>query len=215
MYYDYYYYYYYYYEAICAYADDVVTVTRLRQVYREIEEKTQRTGLIVNEKKTKYMIVLATQDGRQTQNWKAGDKVFERVSSFKYLGNVKNTEGKISECVEDNTRREQCMQLTIIRPVVMYGSETWPLTKCDENLLRIFDWKILRKIYGPIQEGNIWKIRNNEELQRDINGENIVKFVKAQRIRWLGYVKRMEVGAMLRKVMEGKLLTGRRKGRPI
>jgi hypothetical protein len=64
-------------------------------------------GLIVNEKKTKYMIVLATQDGRHTQNWKAGDKVFERVSSFKYLGNVINTEGKISECVEDNTRREQ------------------------------------------------------------------------------------------------------------
>jgi hypothetical protein len=48
-------------------------------------------------------------------------------------------------------------------------------------------------------------------LKRDINGEDIVKFVKAQRIRWLGHVKRMEVGAMLRKVMEGRLLRGRRK----
>jgi hypothetical protein len=38
-------------------------------------------GLIVSEKKTKYMIVAATQKGRQTQNWKVGDKVFERVSS--------------------------------------------------------------------------------------------------------------------------------------
>jgi len=45
-------------------------------------------GLIVNEKKTKYMIVSATQKGQQTQSWKVGDKVFERVSSFKYIGNV-------------------------------------------------------------------------------------------------------------------------------
>ena len=41
-----------------------------------------------------------------------------------------------------------------------------------------------------------------------------MKFVKAQRIRWLGHVKRMEVGEMPRKVMEGRLFVGRRKGRP-
>jgi hypothetical protein len=58
-------------------------------------------ALIVNEKNTKYMIVSATQKGSQTKNWKAGDKVLERVSSFKYLGNVINKEGKIIECVRD------------------------------------------------------------------------------------------------------------------
>jgi len=76
---------------ICACADDVILTrseTRLRQVYREIEEKTQQMGLIVNEKKTKYIIVSATQKGRKTQKWKLGHKVFKRVSSFKYLGNV-------------------------------------------------------------------------------------------------------------------------------
>ena len=50
--------------------------------------------------------------------------------------------------------------------------------------------------------GNIWRIRNNEELNRSINGEDIVKFIKAQRIRWLGHVKRMEEGAVPRKMME-------------
>jgi len=60
----------------------------LRQIYRETEEKPQQMGLTVNEKNTKYMIVSATQKGRQTQNWKVGDKVFERVSSLKYLGSV-------------------------------------------------------------------------------------------------------------------------------
>jgi hypothetical protein len=61
---------------------------------------------------------------------------------------------------------------------------------------------------------DIWRIRNNEELNRSINGENIMKFIKSQRIRWLGHVKRMEVGAMPRKMMEERLFIGRRRGRP-
>jgi hypothetical protein len=51
-------------------------------------------------------------------------------------------------------------------------------------------------------------------LNRSIKGEDIVKFIKAQRIRLLGHVKRMEVGAMPRKMTEGRLFMGRRKGRP-
>jgi hypothetical protein len=82
------------------------------------------------------------------------------------------------------------------------------------HLLRIFESRILRKIYGSIQEGDIWRIRNNEELNKSINGEDITKFIKAQRIRWLGNVNRMEVGAMQRKIMEGRPFIGRRKGRP-
>jgi len=61
----------------------------------------------------------------------------------------------------------------------------------------------------------MWRIRNNEELNRSINGEDIVKLIKAQRIRWLGHVKRMEEGAMPRKRMERRLFVGRRKGRPL
>jgi hypothetical protein len=38
-------------------------------------------------------------------------------------------------------------------------------------------------IYGPIQEGKIWRIRNNEEFKRVINREDIVKFIKALKIR--------------------------------
>jgi hypothetical protein len=41
-----------------------------------------------------------------------------------------------------------------------------------------------------------------------------VKFIKAERIRWLGHVKGMEGGAMARRMMEGRLFTGRREGRP-
>jgi hypothetical protein len=47
-------------------------------------------------------------------------------------------------------------------------------------------------------------------LNRVIKGEDIVKFVKAHRIKWLGHVKRMEVGAMPTKMMDRRLFTGRR-----
>jgi hypothetical protein len=45
-------------------------------------------------------------------------------------------------------KRSVKMQIykTVIRPVTTYGSETWTLTKSDENLLRIFERKILRKV---------------------------------------------------------------------
>jgi hypothetical protein len=57
---------------------------------------------------------------------------------------------------------------TIIRPVVMYSSETWTLTVKDENNLCIFERQILRKIFGPINIDNTvygeykvtWKLIN-------------------------------------------------------
>jgi hypothetical protein len=51
----------------------------------------------------------------------------------------------------------------------MYGSESWPLSKKHENLLQIFKRRILRRIYGPINEGGIWKIRYNNELYKLYN----------------------------------------------
>jgi hypothetical protein len=47
---------------------------------------------------------------------------------------------------------------TIIRPVVMYSSETWTLTAKDENNLQIFERQILRHIFGPVNIDNIWRI---------------------------------------------------------
>jgi len=41
------------------------------------------------------------------------------------------------------------MYRTIILPVVSYGCETWPLTLREEWKLRVFENRVLRKIFGP------------------------------------------------------------------
>jgi len=80
----------------------------------------------------------------------------------------------------------------MIRPVVTYSSETWTLTAKAENNLRIFERQILRKIFGPVNIDNVWRIQNNMEIDNLIEGTDIVRFIKAQRIKWLGHTQRMD-----------------------
>jgi len=67
---------------------------------------------------------------------------------------------------------------TLVRPVVTYGSESWTLTMEEERSLALFERKILRKIYGPVKENELWRTRQNDELEAIIKGENIVRFIK-------------------------------------
>jgi len=74
---------------------------------------------------------------------------------------------------------------TLIRPVVSYGAETWTTIKKEQALL-IFERKIYRRIYGPNYRIGEWKSRTNREVEVMNKGENIVKWIKGQRISWLG-----------------------------
>ena len=57
------------------------------------------------------------------------------------------------------------IRTTLTRPAVTYGCEAWTLTGRNEQQLGIFERKILRKIFGPVQDENgIWRIRKNHEL---------------------------------------------------
>jgi hypothetical protein len=57
---------------------------------------------------------------------------------------------------------------TLIKPVVTYGCESWTMKKEDENILRRFERKIIRRIYGPVRQGREWRIRNNKEIDNII-----------------------------------------------
>jgi len=101
----------------------------------------------------------------------------------------------------------------LIRPVVTYGAETWTVTKKEQALL-IFERKIFRRIYGPKYEDGEWKIRTNRELEELNKGENIVKWIKGQRISWVGHLERMEEDRMPKKIFTQELEGTIRRVRP-
>jgi hypothetical protein len=88
------------------------------------------------------------------------------------------------------------------------------MTKREEQALIIFERKIFRRIYGPKYEKGEWKSRTNRELEEMKGGENIVKWVKGQRIRWLGHLERMGKDRMPKKIFTQELEGTRRRGRP-
>jgi len=56
------------------------------------------------------------------------------------------------------------------------------VTKKEEQAVLIFERKVFRRIYGPKYENGEWKSRTNRELEEMGKGENIVKWIKGQRI---------------------------------
>ena len=102
----------------------------------------------------------------------------------------------------------------VLRSVVTYGAETWTIAKKEEKALLIFERKIFRRICGPKYEDGKWKIRTNRELEELNRGENIVKWIKGQRIMWLGHLERMEEDKMPKKIFTQELEGTRRRGRP-
>ena len=96
---------------------------------------------------------------------------------------------------------------TIILLVVLYGCETWSLTLRQEHRLRVFENKVLRKIYGA-KKGEItggWRKLHITELHALYSSPNIIRSLKSRRLRWAGYVARMKQSINAYRVLVGKL----------
>jgi len=57
--------------------------------------------------------------------------------------------------------------------------------------LLVFEREILRRIFGPTKENQIWRIKTNEELDKLIKHINRVNYIKAQKLSWFGHAQRM------------------------
>jgi hypothetical protein len=73
------------------------------------------------------------------------------------------------------------------RPVVLYGSEGRTVTKADKEKLRTFERRILRRIFGPTYENDVWRTKYNDELYSLYKDPGIVGVITEARIRWLGH----------------------------
>jgi hypothetical protein len=127
------------------------------------------------------MLLSRHQNVGQNQNIKTANRSFENVSQFKYLVMTVTNQNLIQEEIKrrlnsDNAFYHSVQNLlsfrrlskilkiriykTIILPVVLYGCETWSLTLREEHGLRVFENRVLRRIFGLTRDEVTGEWRN-------------------------------------------------------
>jgi hypothetical protein len=177
---------------------------------------TKEIGLEVNAHKTKYMTVSQDQNTGLIHSMKMDNSSIERVAEFKYLGTILTNQNSIQEEIKCRLKLwNDCynsvqnllpssllsktlkikirVYRTIIVSVVLYGFETWSLTLREERRLRVFENRVLRRVFGPKRDEvtGEWRKLRKEELRDLYSLPNIVRVVKSRRMKWAGHVVRM------------------------
>lgn len=223
---------------LLGFADDIDIVGRntrsITDAYLRIEKEANRIGLHINEDKTKYLMMCPSQRTRDLvgNHLAIGNKRFEVVNEFTYLGTLVddkfNTNLEIKRRIvsaqravygighllsSKNISRSTKFTLykTLIRPVAIYGAESWNTTTADEERLGVFERKVLRRIIGPLQiEPGVYRIRYNQELYQEFRDPDIVSVVKHRRLSWAGHVVRREEDSPQQLTFEGEFRDGKR-----
>jgi hypothetical protein len=95
---------------------------------------------------------------------------------------------------------------TIILPVVLYVCKTWLLTLREEHRLRMFENRVLRRIFGPKRDEvtRQWRKLHSGELHNLYSSPDIIRQVKGRRMRWAGHVARMGEGRNMYRILVEK-----------
>jgi hypothetical protein len=105
---------------------------------------------------------------------------------------------------------------TIILPVFLYGCETWSLTVREEHKLRVFENRVLRRIFVPKRDRVTggWRELHNEELHNLYSSPSIIRIIKSRRLRLARHVARMGEKRNVYRLLVGKPEGKRPVGRP-
>ena len=129
---------------------------------------SKESGREVNADKSKYMVMSRDQNAGRSHSMKTDNSSFERVEEFKYLGTILTNQNYIQEKIKSRMKSVNAcyhsvqnllsssllsknlkikIYRTIILPVLC-GCETWSLTLREERRLRVFENRVLRRIFG-------------------------------------------------------------------
>jgi PAS domain-containing protein len=145
---------------------------------------------------------------------KIANRYFENVVQFRYLGTTVTNQNLIQEEVKRRLNSGSVcyhsvqnvfpsrllsknikirIYKTIILPIVLYECETLSLTVREEHRLRVFENRVLRRIFGLERDEVIggWSKLLNEELHNMYFSLSIIRMLKSRRMRWAGLVEHM------------------------
>ena len=210
------------------------TQSAMIEAFTSLGKAAKGTNLFINQEKTKYMQVTKKCYAGYPYYLDVGPYKFQVVHSFTYLGsdincNNDNSE-EIQKCILAANRcyhglrkhlrshlasknTKILMYKVLIRPVLIYASETWTLSNTNEGRLSLFERKVLRCTFGAKQENKTWQKRYNYELYEAFNEPNIVNYIEVNRLAWAGHLMYINNDRILKKFFNIKLGRVRRFGR--
>ena len=158
---------------LLVYADDVNilggSVHTLKENTEALIVASKEIGREVSADKTKYTVISRDQNAGRSYSIKNDNSSFQRVEEFKYLGTTLTEQNSIQEEIKSRMKsRNVCyhsvqnlfssslpfknLKIKIhrsgIMPLVLYGCETWSLILREERRLRVFENRVLRRIFG-------------------------------------------------------------------
>jgi hypothetical protein len=215
---------------LLTYADDDIVggnVDTIKKNAGSLLDASKEVGLEVNPEKTKYILMSSSQNIGQKHSIKISNRSFEDVTKFKYLATTLTVQNCMHEEISSRLNSGNAcyhsvqsllssrllsrnvkvkIYKTIILPVVLYGCETWCIKFREGHRLRVFENRVLRRIFGPRRDEVMgeWRKLHNGELHNLYLSPDIIRQIKSRRMRWAGHVARVGEGRNVYRVLVGK-----------
>ena len=180
-------------------------MNHLQQKTTKLTDNARKVGLKLNANKCKVLRV----NGKSANRLLVGESEIEEVESFTYLGaNVSKDGGATADIKKRialasaqfkrlshiwqaggiNRRTKASLFKSLVLSVLLYGCETWKLTKGEEEKLDIFQTKCLRKIFKICWQQRI----PNTKVLEMAEIEKMSSEVRRRRWNWIGHILRRD-----------------------
>ena len=152
--------------------------------------------LFLKASKTKYLVISRDQNAGRIHSVRTDNSTFERVGQFKYLRTTLTDQNSIAEEIKNRLKSGNAcyhsvqnllssrllskklkitIYRTVILPVVLYGCETWSLTLREERKLRVFENRVLWRIFGLRRDEVTGEWRRLHNLYSSPNNTQVIK----------------------------------------
>lgn len=217
---------------VLAYADDIAQLDSSEQDLQEHLNKWHecftKYGLKLNIQKTEVVVLARS---RINTNTSLNNQTIKQVSTFKYLGSTISEDGLIDHEIIARIKKfsqnvgflyrllkdknvpkkvKKIILVGILRPILLYGSETWTISKNNMKKITAADMKVVRMINGVTKMDKIRNVNLCARLKIPLIAEK----VKSSQLKWYGHVMRRSDDHPASQALNFTIKSTRPTGRP-